>query len=551
MTYADLDAAANRLALRLREAGAGRGTLVAVCAERSPELLAALLAVLKAGAAYLPLDPDHPVRRQAMVIGLAANGVVLAHARVLAGLPAADARVVLLDPEAGPPAGPGEPAPRLAPLAGPADLAYVIHTSGSTGRPKGVEVEHRSLVNVLMAMRDEVGGGGAWLAMTSIAFDIAALELFLPLVTGGRVVLAAGARDGGELLGTVRRHGATHVQATPSGWRALLAAGFDQPDVVALAGGEPLPLPLARELRARCRSLVNVYGPTETTVWSTISDVPPAPEAVTIGRPIANTVTFVMDDGGSVLPAGLPGELLVGGAGVARGYRGRAGETAGRFVPSPFGPPGSRLYRTGDRVRMRTDGLLEFLGRADEQVKVRGHRVELGEVEAGLLEHPAVAQAAAALRADGAGEPCLVAYVVPRPGARPAASDLRRHLGALLPEATVPTAFVTLERLPLTPNGKLDRRALPEPPPVDGSSGGSVALGGLAGDVHAIWREVLRIDHIGPDDNLFEIGGHSLTATLIVSRIRKRLKVDVPLHVFYDEPTIAGIVRAVADRASD
>jgi amino acid adenylation domain-containing protein len=433
----------------------------------------------------------------------------------------------------------------------PGDLAYVISTSGSTGRPKGVEVEHGALANLLHAMGGLLGAGPdhAWLAVTSPSFDISALELLLPLTAGGRVVLAedGATRDPEALVRLVRARGVTHVQATPSLWRLLLEAGFDEPGVVGLCGGEALPAALARELRPRVARLLNGYGPTETTLYSTVWEVPAEVASVSIGRPIDRTRVAVLDERLDLVPAGLEGELCIGGAGVARGYRGRPSLTAERFVADPHGPPGARLYRTGDRVRWRPDGQLEFLGRADGQVKVRGHRVELGEIEAALLDHASVSQAAAVLRQgepDEPGEPRLVAYVVAR-GGRPDAAEVHAHLARTLPDAMLPSAIVVLERLPLTVGGKLDRGALPEPPrprvePVAPAAWSEVARG-----VRDICCEVMKLDDIQPDESLFDLGGHSLTMTMIASRIRKRLRRELPLHVFYDEPTIAGIVQAL------
>jgi amino acid adenylation domain-containing protein len=545
MTYAELHAAANRLAHRLRGAGVRPGTLVAVGVERSLELVVALLAVLEAGGAYLPLDPGHPAARLALVLADAGAPLVLTQRRLADRFAGSAAEVLALD-DGG--RLDGVPATDPAPPAGPGDLAYVIYTSGSTGRPKGVEIEHRSLANVVGAFRDALGAGSrdVWLAATSPSFDISALELFLPIVSGGRLVVAgeSDVRDGAALVRLVREHAVTHVQATPSGWRLLLEAGFDERGVVALCGGEPLPVPLARDLRGRVARILNVYGPTETTVWSTLAEVAPDAGEVTIGRPIASTRVYLLDGRLELVPSGLPGELCIGGAGLARGYRRRPGLTAERFVPDPHGPPGARLYRTGDRARHRPDGRLEFLGRTDHQVKIRGHRVELGEIEAVLLGHPRVGQAAVALRPDPAGGQRLVAYLV-LAGGGPATAEIRQHLGRALPEAMVPASFVTLEALPLTPNGKLDRAALPEPPAREAAAAPAASVVGLAKDVGDICREVMRIDDIQPDESLFDLGGHSLTMTMIASRIRKRLRKELPLHVFYDAPTIAGIVEAL------
>jgi amino acid adenylation domain-containing protein len=507
MSYGELDAAANRVAYRLRANGIGPGDVVGVSLARGPDLVAALLGVLKAGAAYLPLDPAHPARRREEIL--------------------ADAGAVPLPSEIG--AAPPVPLP----VVGPDDRAYVIYTSGSTGRPKGVAIGHRALANLLLSMGDELEAkqDTRFLALTSISFDISALELFLPLTVGGAVVLADAdeVRDGAALCRLVQRHGVTHVQATPSGWRMLCEAGFAAPSVVALAGGEALPPALAKEVRARVGRLFNVYGPTETTIWSTIWPVPSTVDSVAIGRPIANTVAYVLDARGEPVPIGVPGELYLGGAGLALGYVN--GDTQ-RFPTIR----GERLYRTGDLVRYDEDGLLRYLHRIDDQVKLRGYRIEPGEVEARLLEHPLVSAAAVAVRDER-----LIAYVVG------GTDGLREHLAATLPDYMVPAQYVALDRLPLTPNGKLDRRALPDPVAVPAPREPSTVDDPVTAEVAAICAEVLQCDAVGVDENLFDLGAHSLTLTAIASRIRSRLGADLPLHLYFDDPTPAVLAAAVAE----
>jgi len=533
LTYAELGAATRALAGRVVAAGAGPGSLVALLAGRSADALVAQLAVLRAGAAYLPLDPGHPPARLEFVLGDAAPQALLVAPDLRTAAPAFSGPVLVLDGSGTGGVEAAGPGPR------PEDRAYVLYTSGSTGRPKGVEIGHGALVNLLLAVRDELADAEppVWLALTSLAFDISALELHLPLVTGGRVVIApeALALDGRAQAALAAEHGVTHVQATPSGWQVLLDGGFDDPAVTALAGGEALPQPLADAIRARTKRLYNMYGPTETTIWSTCAEVT---GPVTIGRPLANTTVHVLDGDLRPVPDGTPGELCLGGAGLARGYVGRPELTAERFVVLPGG---QRVYRTGDLVRHRLDGDLEFLGRADGQVKLRGHRIELGEIEDRLLAHLAVARAAAAVRDDR-----LVAYVVPA-GAGPAdPAALREHLAQFLPPVMVPATVVTLDALPLTPNGKLDRRALPAPAaPVRAPTDAVVAPSGSAARVQEIVHGVLKRDGIGPDDDLFELGVHSLTITQILVRVRTALRADLPLHIFYDTPTIAGITAEV------
>ncbi|MEU9609247.1 amino acid adenylation domain-containing protein [Streptomyces sp. NPDC048057] len=549
LSYATLATAASGLARRLTTAGVSPGTVVAVCAERSAEMVAAVLAVTLAGGTYLPVDPTYPAERVESVLADAGTALALAQ-RSTAHLVEGHGTTLLLDDLFTRHDTDGAPLP----LPTPDDLAYLIYTSGSTGRPKGVEVPHGALAHLLLAFRDAlaVGPDDVWLAVTSLSFDISALELLLPLITGGRVVIAreSETRDGRALAALVERHGVTHAQATPSGWRLLLDGGLAAPVLTALSGGEPLPLPLARRLRDRVGRLWNVYGPTETTIWSTAAQVPPEPDEVTIGRPIAGTTALVVDLAGHPVPHGVIGELALGGAGLARGYRGLPEHTAERFVSDPV--TGARHYRTGDLARIRPDGALDCLGRRDDQIKLRGHRIELGEIEARLQEHPAVAAAAVAVRGDD-GDPAgrlLVAYPVWRADAPvPSGAELRSFLGRTLPDAMVPGVVHPLAALPLTPNGKTDRAALPEPArgtpepePTGDAPEADDAWDELATEIAAIWCEVLGLPAVGRDDDVVDLGAHSLTITQAAARIRDRLGADVPLHVFYEEPTTVATV---------
>ncbi|MFY1691172.1 non-ribosomal peptide synthetase [Plantactinospora sp. WMMB782] len=558
--YAELAAAVDELTGRLRGMGVGRGDLVGVFLERSWRTPVAVLAAAKAGAAYLPIDPGLPPRRVRAIVAHADPAVVLTTTNLVADLGPARAIVAVDGPDLAGCRHDSTEATRPAPH----DTAYVIYTSGSTGEPKGVSVPHSALANLLLAMRDTLGAGpdGAWLAHTSLSFDIAALELFLPLTVGAPIVIAAEsqARDPAALWDLIRRHRIRYVQATPSGWRMLLDGGpaesvADREPVVALSGGEALPPALARVLRPRVQRLFNVYGPTETTVWSMMSEVTEPVGSVTIGRPIANTRVYVCDPGRRLVPAGVAGELYIGGAGVAQGYLRRPDLTEERFLPDPYGPPGARLYRTGDRVRWLPDGQVAFLGRLDDQVKVRGHRVELGEIEARLLEHPQVAQAAVRLHHTADQQPRLVGYLVPAgKTAAPEPAQLRRYLGEVLPAVMVPAEWVTLDRLPTTRNGKLDRAALPPPPDRPGVRPPEADTGGAAEDaepsvveqLQAIWQAALQIDQVRPDDDLFDLGGHSLTIVWITNQIERTLGVEVPLEAFYAAPTITDIAALVA-----
>ncbi|WP_327234109.1 amino acid adenylation domain-containing protein [Streptomyces sp. NBC_01317] len=560
LDFRTLQARSASLAAVLRARGIGPGHLVAVHLDRTSALPVALFAVLLTGAAYLPLDPGYPAERLAFVAADSGASLLLAD-RPPAPELAATTPVLLLDDLALPvvhrAAVTWEPEARAVTT----DTAYVLYTSGSTGRPKGVAVGHRALANLLGSFAGLLGSGPGhvWLGLTSLSFDISALELFLPLITGGRLVLARDglATDGPGLLRLVRDEEITHAQATPTGWQVLLAAepgAADLAGLTALAGGEPLSLPLARELRSLVGRLFNVYGPTETTIWSTRAEIPADPVRVGIGRPIAHTRAHVVDRHLRLVPVGQAGELLLGGDGLAFGYLGRPELTADRFVPDPYGPPGSRLYRTGDLAVRTADGELDCLGRIDQQVKIRGHRIELGEIEAVLLEHPAVARAAVAVYEGGADGPVLVAYVVPAGGA-PDAGALRAHLRRTLPAVMCPQRYVTLEELPTTPNGKLDRRALSvrEVAPLTPSAAAAPAAvptasagDGVVPALCAIWCEVLDLPAVDPEDDLFDLGGHSLTIIRIAARIRESLGVEVDFDVFFDTPTVVGIARVVS-----
>jgi amino acid adenylation domain-containing protein len=525
LTYAQLDAAAERLAGRLRGRGIGSGALVAVRASRTERLLVGLLGVLKAGAAYVPLDPGYPAERLDFITGDSC-----------AVLELGDAELSAVTEDTGEP----DETATAPPAAVPSDLAYVIYTSGSTGRPKGVQIEHGSLVNLLLAMRDllDARPGHRWLASASAAFDMSVPELYLPLVTGGTIVMASETqtREGAALRELIARQEVTHMQATPTGWSMLLDAGFDAPGITAITGGEALTLTLAQQLRPKVGRLVNLYGPTETTVWSMADEIGPEADRVTIGHPLANTRVYVLDERLTPVPRGIPGDLYIAGAGLARGYLRRPELDQERFLPDPFGAPGSRMYRTGDRVRRRDDGRLEFLGRVDDQIKLRGYRIEFGEIESRLLAVPGVNQAAAAVREDR-----LAGYFVGSVDA----GELRRALAASLPAYMVPEAFVALDALPATPNGKLDRSALPSPP--EAVALPSTDSGNVLETVRQIWCEVLRIPELGDTEDLFDLGGHSITMTQISARILDQLGVEVPLHAYFDAPTVEDMAAVVAD----
>ena len=430
--------------------------------------------------------------------------------------------------------------------------AYVIYTSGSTGTPKGVVVTHGSLTNLLFGMRQYVSidPGERLIAVTSIGFDIAALELFLPLISDACVVLARRevVNDPAAFSRVIVTSGARIIQSTPTLWQEIASNCSESlRNLTMLVGGETLSGTLATRLRRVGRQLTNLYGPTETTIWSVAAVIDDEDAAAPpIGRPIWNTRIYVLDAGLAPVPAGVAGELYIAGAGLARGYLARAGLTAERFVADPFGPPGSRMYRSGDLARWRADGVLDFLGRADAQVKLRGYRIEPGEIEAVLLRHGGVAQAAVIAREDSAGDKRLIGYVVGKAGgALPDAAGLRAHVGKQLPDYMVPAAFVVLDALPLTPNGKLDRRALPAPavaahlPKRSPRSPQEEIL-------CALFAEVLGLAAVGIDDNFFELGGHSLLATRLISRIRATLDVELSIRSLFESPTVAGLAQGLA-----
>lgn len=524
LTFAELDARANRLARHLRANGVSDGSLVGVCLQRSPDMVVALLAVLKAGAAYVPVDPEYPSHRVRFMLEDSGAVAVIAQKATLDRLPETKAVVVALDRDAGAIASESSAALDVVPSVDA--LAYVLYTSGSTGNPKGVEIPHGALSNFLMSMARTPGltAKDTLLAVTTISFDIAGLELYLPLVTGATIVLAGRevASDAKRLRDLLVKRQPTVMQATPATWRGLIDAGWavgDTPGLKVLCGGEALPRELANELLPRVAEVWNMYGPTETTIWSTVERVANEPGPVSIGRPIANTRVYVLDAAGELLPVGVPGELYIGGAGVARGYHGRPDLTEARFVVDPFAADGSRMYRTGDRARVRPDGALEHLGRLDFQVKVRGYRIELGEVESALAQLPAVAQCVVDVRHER-----LVAYVVFAGGEQLTASEVRAHLRETLPDYMVPSLVVPLEKFPLTPNGKVDRRALPDPLRTSARTASSYVLPATPTEtiIASVWKELLGVERVSVDDNFFELGGHSLLSVRAVHEIQQR-----------------------------
>jgi amino acid adenylation domain-containing protein len=547
LSYRALNARANQLAHTLQALGVGPERLVGVCLERSLELVVGLLGILKAGGAYVPLDPTYPPERLAFMLEDARVPVLLTQEGLAPTLPSTPTQLLCLDSAWGKIALASAANPMGA--VSPENLAYVIYTSGSTGRPKGVQVSHQSLVNFLHFIRQQLGliAQDIFLAVTTLSFDIAALELYLPLVVGAQIVLVSreAAVDGSQLLEKLNYTGATVMQATPATWHLLLAAGWeDSQQLKILCGGEALPRELAHQLLGKGTSVWNLYGPTETTIWSTARQVSSHPitsiqdASESIGRPIANTQVYLLDRELRPVPLGVPGELHLGGIGLARGYLTRSELTAERFIPHPFSEvPGKRLYRTGDVARYLPDGNLEFLGRIDHQVKVRGLRIELGEIEAVLGGHPGVQETCVVVREDHPGEKGLVGYYVA--GAAVVEPEaLRGYLRAKLPEYMVPAVFMRLAALPLTPNGKVDRKALPAPER-GGAEGYEAPRTPTEELLAGIWAEVLHQERVGRHDNFFALGGHSLRAIQVVSRVRDTLGVELPVRGVFESPTLA------------
>jgi len=554
MTYGELDRRTNQLAHVLRSRDAGRGKRVGLCVERGADMLAAVLGILKAGAAYVPLDPAFPDERLRFMADDAQLAMLVSTTALARSFALPRERLLLLDADAKVIASaPHSRLPVDAHAAQPGDPAYVIYTSGSTGNPKGVVVPHRAVVNFLSSMAREPGltGDDVLVAVTTLSFDIAVLELQLPLTLGATVVVATRneALDGRALKALLDRHSATVMQATPATWRLLLEAGWTSTSSFkALVGGEAMPKDLADQLIARGVELWNLYGPTETTVWSTCARITDTSGGITIGRPIANTTVYTLDEQRQLCPIGVPGELCIGGDGVALGYWSRPELTAERFVADPFsGTPGAKLYRTGDLARRRENGDIEYLGRLDHQVKIRGFRIELGEIEAGIARHPAIREVVVLAREDVPGDKRLVAYLVAENPPADLVDQLRALIRTAMPEYMLPAHFVTLDALPLTHNGKLDRQALPGPDVGDvAPRAGAVApRTPTEKTVMAAFRGVLERADFGVFDNFFDLGGHSLMAARLMHGLRPATGVDLPLRNLFERPTVAGLAEAI------
>jgi amino acid adenylation domain-containing protein len=557
LTYAQLNVRANRLARRLVKFGVGPDQVVAVCLERSFDLIVALLAIMKAGGTYLPIDPALPRERQALMLNDAKPVALITEKLLQPELPPVTAPLFVIDAERA--SLDSESGENLPGRVTGKNLAYVMYTSGSTGVPKGVEIPHEALVNFLVSMQERPGltPKDVLVAVTTFSFDIAGLEIFLPLVTGARLIFLSrdDAADGFRVLHHLTANNATVLQATPSTWRMLLDAKWPgSPQLKMLCGGEALPRELALQLLDKGGELWNMYGPTETTIWSSAARVTRDDVAISIGQPIANTQLYILDPHLQPVPMGVTGELHIGGLGLARGYRNRAELTAERFVPDPFSnEPSARLYKTGDVARLRAKGQIEVLGRLDHQVKIRGFRIELGEIEARISEFPAVKEVVVIAREDVPGRKQLVAYLVlhsPSP-ATPVSSELRTFLETKLPDYMIPAFFEELASLPRTPNNKVNRKALPAPKTQAAvpSRPYVAPRTEIEAKLAEIWGEVLGLERVGIEDNIFEIGGDSLLIFRIAARANEA-GLPITIRQFFQHRTIAEMVGRIGTSKS-
>jgi len=552
LTYRELNGRANQLAHHLRNFGVAPDSRVGICVHRSPEMMVGLLGIMKAGGAYVPLDPSYPRERLEFMLQDADASVLVTQESLLPSLSSQRAQVVCIDRDWARISQQSTEDPQTAVT--PRNLSYLIFTSGSTGRPKGVQLEHRNVVNFLNAVRRlfTLSQQDTYLGVASMSFDASVLDFFLPLSVGARLVIvdAETTQDGHALAETISRAGVTAMHATPSTWRSLIDSGWrGDTKLKIFSGGEALPWDLAKQLLPRCSALWNLYGPTETAVYSAIHKVESSDGTVLVGRPVDNTQIYILDVRQQPTPIGVPGEICIAGAGVARGYLHRPELTAEKFVSHAFREAGARMYRTGDLGRFRPDGVIQCLGRVDHQVKLRGFRIELGEIEAVLMQHPGIRQAVADVRTGGSGDKRLVAYLVFAGASSPAVSDLRSFLKTKLPDYMVPSSFVALESLPVSPNGKLNRRALPD---IDD------ARAGLAREfvapstpveqaVAEIFSEVLEVRQVGLHDDFFELGGHSLLATRVVSRLRDRFQIEMTPRFLFESPAVAEMATRISE----
>ena len=539
LTYAEVDARSNQIARYLQSQDVSAGDLVGICVNRSAQMLVYLYGIMKAGAGYVPLDPAYPSDRLQYMCDHSELKLIVTEEELASRVAefnkpqlAIDSAVDKID---------GMDNGEVENSATPADICYVIYTSGSTGQPKGVQVPHGPVVNFLYAMKETPGFGAldSVLAVTTLSFDIAVLELYLPTVSGGKVVIldSVTAADGNKLADQLVKHDISLLQATPATWRMMIQSGWDgKPDLKVLCGGEPMPQDLVAPLLDRCGQLWNMYGPTETTVWSAAFQVTDADAPILIGKPVGNTQIYILDAEGNEVPVGCEGEVFIGGAGVTLGYRNQVKMTNERFIKNRYRNPfvnyvSDRLYKTGDLARYRFDGNIEFLRRNDKQVKVRGFRIELGEIEQTIKTNPAVEHNVVVVREDNPGDARLVAYLIQKPGQQVTSAQLRDHLKESVPYYMVPQHFVMLDKMPQTNNGKIDYKALPAPTTdaAATSSSNDFAMPESTGEkwLAGVWEEVLEIDDICLNDTFFDVGGHSLLVMKVITSVHEKTGVKL------------------------
>jgi amino acid adenylation domain-containing protein len=556
LTYQELNNQANQLAHYLQQLGVKPDVRVGICMHRSIEMVVGLLAIMKAGGAYIPLDPSYPQDRIAFTLKDSQVSVLLTQSCLVNDLPTYSAQLVCIDTDSA--AFTDRSPENVVSSTCSENLAYLIYTSGSTGKPKGVQIPHRAVVNFLTTMSQTPGleKKDVLLSVTTLSFDIAGLEIYLPLIVGARLVLASREviADGTQLLKQLVDHKVTVMQATPATWRMLIAAGWSTENKIKiLCGGEALDSSLAHQLIERGKEVWNLYGPTETTIWSAVHKVIDKDRQqgiCPIGCPIGNTEIYILDPHQNLVPVGVSGELHIGGVGLARGYWNKPDLTTEKFIPSPFEAE-KRLYKTGDLVRYQTDGKIEFLVRIDHQVKIRGFRIELGEIEVLLKQHPQVRETVVIARKDIANDSRLVAYLVTYENVTPSVNELRKFLREKLPDYMLPLAFVVLDKLPLTPNGKINRRALPVPESLRPTltTTYQAPQSKTEQQIAKLWQEVLHLDKVGIHDNFFDLGGHSLLLLEVNQKLNESLQRDLSVVEMFQHPTIASLVQHITQNS--
>jgi amino acid adenylation domain-containing protein len=547
LSYHELNARANRVAHFLTKQGVKPGTLVGLCLNRSLNMIVGLLGILKAGGTYIPLDPSYPADRLSYMLQDSKLSLLLTGTHLYGFAEGIPVKIVNMDTLDEKISGDNMENPEIE--ISSANLAYIIYTSGSTGKPKGVQISHKALINFIVSMQREPGLSEAdrLLSVTTLSFDIAGLEMYLPLVAGACLIIAGRETvyDADALMGEIDRHDISVMQATPATWKMLIDAGWKgKKDLKLLCGGEAMSRELADQLLQRCGCLWNMYGPTETTIWSTIKNVKSGDPQISIGRPINNTQIYILDSNMEPVPVGVTGEIFIGGDGLSSGYLNRPELTAERFVGNPFGSgPDSRIYRTGDLGRYLPDGNIEALGRIDNQVKIRGFRIELEEIEALLSKHPAIHEAVVAAKVVSSGDRQLIAYFTCEGYDVPADLELRNHLKHDLPVYMIPSAFVRVPSIPLTPNGKVDRLSLPIPESLSKQTEKKYTApqNELEGMIAEIWSQVLQIQNVGTEDNFFDLGGHSLLLSKVHNTLKKKVQKDITMVDMFKYPTVQAL----------